>query len=78
MIVDLIPELMEAPQTCRHLNQILRSAGIKTVFFRSMKRTSMEPRKTYEVCVYSSKDHEFKHIYHSSSLRACINALKFY
>ena len=77
MVKELIPDLLSC-KDCRQLNQVLRKAGVHGVMFRTMKKTSTEPRRTYEVLVINKQDCEYKRIYASPSLRECIYMLGIY
>lgn len=77
MLAELMPDLLGC-KDCRTLNRFLRESGIRDVKFRTMKKTSTELRRTYEVLVFDHQDFEYKRIYTSLSLRECVYMLGLY
>lgn len=74
MLAELMPDLLGC-KDCRTLNRVLKKAGVHDVMFRTMKKTSTELRRTYEVLVFDHQDFEYKRIYTSLSLRECVYML---
>lgn len=76
MLKELKSELQKCNST-RDVNRILKKNNIRGVFVRTAKRTAEEPRKSWELLIYSPTDYEYKVIY-KGNLKSCVYALLAY